>query len=103
MMFAAPFLGFASALVAIVIFYAINASTTTDTLLSWTCRWKSVSMTAEPYFGTLCQSNWASVVLAVVLVPMEALALCVAAWQLKTEKYVAKYASARKGSQSPGA
>ncbi|KAJ4424300.1 hypothetical protein N0V82_001000 [Gnomoniopsis sp. IMI 355080] len=103
MMFAAPFLGFVAALVAIILFYAINASTTTDTLLSWTCRWQSVSMTAEPHFGTLCHSNWASVVLAVVLVPLEAIALCVAAWQLKTEKHVANYASARKGTQSPGA
>lgn len=103
MMFAAPFLGFVAALVAIILFYAINGSTTTDTLLSWTCRFQSVSMTSEPHFGTLCHSSWASVVLAVVLVPLEAIALCIAAWQLKTEKYVAKYADARKGTPSPGA
>lgn len=102
MMFAAPLLGFTAALIAIIFFYAVNASTTADTLLSWTCRWQSVSMTAEPHFGSLCHSNWASVVLAVVLVPLEAVALCVAGWQLKTEKHVAKSASARKGSPSPG-
>lgn len=103
MMFAAPFVGFVAALIAIIFFYATNASATVDTLLSWTCRWKTVSMTSAPYFGTLCQSSWASVVLAVVLVPLEAVAFCVAGWQLKTEKHVLKYASARQGSQSPGA
>ncbi|KAF3770075.1 hypothetical protein M406DRAFT_354244 [Cryphonectria parasitica EP155] len=103
MMFAAPFLGFAAALIAIIFFYAINASTTVDSLLSWTCRWTSVSMSSAPYFGTLCHASWASVVLAVVLVPLEALALCAAGWQLKTERHTMNYASARKGSQSPGA
>lgn len=103
MMFAAPFVGFVAGLVAIILFYAINSSTTTDTLISWTCRWKSVSMTAAPHFGTLCSASWASVVLAVILVPVEAVALCVAGWQLKSEKHVANYSQARKGSQSPGA
>lgn len=103
MMFAAPVVGFVAALIAIAIFYAIDASTTVDTLISWTCRWKAVSMTSQPYFGTLCSSSWASVVLAVILVPLEAVALCVAGWQLKTEKHVANYSRARKGSQSPGA
>lgn len=102
MMFAAPLLGFVAALIAIIFFYAINASTTTDTLLSWTCRWQAVSMAADPHFGTLCHANWGSVVLAVILVPLEAMALCIAAWQLKTEKHVAQYAGARKGrSPSP--
>lgn len=103
-MFAAPFVGFLCALVAIIVFYAANASTTTDTLLSWTCRWRSVSMTSAPYFGTLCSSSWASVYLSVILVPLEAVALCVAGWQLKAEKHIVGYAQARKGgSQSPGA
>ncbi|CAN8096600.1 unnamed protein product [Discula destructiva] len=101
MMFAAPLFGFSAALIAIIFFYAINASTTTDTLLSWSCRWQAVAMTAEPHFGTLCRSNWAAVVLAVVLVPLEAAALCVAGWQLKTEKHVRRYAGARKGSPGP--
>lgn len=103
MMFVAPFVGFAAAMIAIIFFYAINSSTTVDTLLSWTCRWKAVSMASDPYFGTLCSSSWASVYLAVVLVPLEAAALCVAGWQLKTEKHVARYARARQGSQSPPA
>lgn len=103
MMFAAPLFGFVAGLVAVILFYAINTSTTTDTLISWTCRWKSVSMNSAPHFGTLCSASWASVVLAVVLVPLEAAAICVAGWQLKSEKHIAKYAHARKGSQSPGA
>lgn len=102
MMFVAPLLGFVAALIAIIFFYAVNASDTADTLLSWTCRFSAVSMTTEPHFGTLCHASWASVVLAVVLVPLEAVALCVAGWQLKTEKHVLKYSSARKGSPSPG-
>lgn len=60
-------------------------------------------MTSEPYFGSLCSSSWASVYLAVVLVPLEAVALCIAGWQLKIEKHVALYSQARKGSQSPPA
>lgn len=103
MMFVAPFVGFAAAMIAMIFFYAINASATVDNLLSWTCRWKSVSMTSAPYFGTLCNSSWASVYLAVILVPLEAVALCVAGWQLKAEKHVSQYSQARKGSQSPGA
>ncbi|KAG6365018.1 hypothetical protein INS49_006624 [Diaporthe citri] len=97
-MFAAPVVGFVAALVAVIVFYAINASETTDSLLSWTCRWRSVQMGQAPYFGTLCGQSWASVYLAVVLVPLEAIALCAAGWQLKVEKHVTAYAHARKGS-----
>lgn len=97
-MFAAPVVGFVAALVAVVVFYAINASETTDSLLSWTCRWRSVHMGQAPYFGTLCGQSWASVYLAVILVPLEAMALCAAGWQLKVDKHVAAYAHARKGS-----
>lgn len=97
-MFAAPVIGFIAALVAVIVFYAINASETTDSLLSWTCRWRSVHMGQAPYFGTLCGQSWASVYLAVILVPLEAIALCAAGWQLKVEKHVSAYAHARKGS-----
>ncbi|KAK2604973.1 hypothetical protein N8I77_007860 [Diaporthe amygdali] len=97
-MFAAPLVGFAAALVAVIVFYAINASATTDSLLSWTCRWRSINMGQAPHFGTLCGQSWASVYLAVILVPLEAVALCAAGWQLKVEKHVNAYAQARKGS-----
>lgn len=98
MMFAAPLVGFAAALVAVIVFYAINASATTDSLLSWTCRWRALNMGQAPYFGTLCGQSWASVYLAVILVPLEAIALCAAGWQLKVEKHVTAYVHARKGS-----
>ncbi|ROW14415.1 hypothetical protein VPNG_03936 [Cytospora leucostoma] len=101
MMFVAPLVGFVAAIVAMAIFYAINTSTTVDTLLSWTCRWQALSMTQAPYFGTLCGQSRGSVYLAVILVPLEAIALCVAGWQLKTEKHAAAYSRARQG--SPGA
>lgn len=97
-MFAAPFVGLAAAIVAMVFFYTINASMVTDSLLSWTCRWKAVSMTESPHFSTLCSQSWASVYLAVILVPVEAAALCVAGWQFKLEKHTSAYAHARKGS-----
>lgn len=97
-MFVAPVVGFVAALVAVIVFYAINASETTDSLLSWTCRWRSVHMGQAPYFGTLCGQSWASVYLAVILVPLEAMALCAAGWQVKVEKHVTAYAHARKGS-----
>lgn len=100
MMFVAPLVGFAAALIAMAFFYAINASTTVDTLLSWSCRWQAVSMSQAPYFGTLCGQSWASVYLAVILVPLEAVALCVAGWQLKTEKHAVAYSQARKRSPS---
>ncbi|KUI62280.1 hypothetical protein VP1G_09405 [Cytospora mali] len=100
MMFVAPLVGFAAAVIAIAFFYGINSSTTVDTLLSWTCRWQNVSMSQAPYFGTLCGQSWASVYLAVILVPLEAVALCVAGWQVKAEKHAAAYSRARKGSPS---
>ncbi|ROV94703.1 hypothetical protein VSDG_06141 [Cytospora chrysosperma] len=101
MMFVAPLIGFAAAIIAMVFFYAINASTTVDTLISWTCRWQAVPMSQAPNFGTLCGQSWASVYLAVILIPLEAIALLVAGWQVKAEKHAAAYSRARKG--SPGA
>ncbi|ROW12383.1 hypothetical protein VMCG_00244 [Cytospora schulzeri] len=101
MMFVAPLIGFVAAIISMAFFYAINASTTVDTLISWTCRWQSVPMSQAPYFGTLCGQSWASVYLAVILVPLEAIALLIAGWQVKAEKHAAAYSRARKG--SPGA
>lgn len=101
MMFVAPLVGFVAAVIAMAFFYTVNASTTVDTLTSWTCRWQAVSMSQAPYFGTLCGQSWASVYLAVILVPLEAAALCIAVFQDKAEKHAAAYSRARKG--SPGA
>ena len=81
-----------------VFFYAINASSTSDTLLSWTCRWKDVPMSQQPQWGTLCRESWAGVYLSILLIPVEAAVLATAGFQLKLERYIGAYSHARKGS-----
>jgi hypothetical protein len=96
--FAAPFISLAAALIAIIFFYAVNASDTVDTFLSWTCRWKSVSMSQQPHWGMLCRESWAGLYLSILLIPVEAIALGLAGYQLKVERHTNAYARARKGS-----
>ncbi|KAK0711264.1 hypothetical protein B0H67DRAFT_491235 [Lasiosphaeris hirsuta] len=97
--FAAPLVGLAAALIAIIFFYAVNASEEVDTFLSWTCRWETVPMTVQPNWGTLCRQSRAGLYLAILLIPVEAAALGLAGFQLKVEKYASNYSSAaRKGS-----
>jgi len=96
--FAAPLVGLAAAIIAIVFFYAVNASNTVDTLLSWTCRWTAVSMSQKPHFGTLCRESRAGVILAILLIPIELAALVLAGWQMKVERHTTAYNQARKGS-----
>lgn len=95
-MFAAPLVGFIAALIAIIFFYSVNASQTVDSLLSWTCRWQTVSMMERPHFATLCKESWAGVYMSVLLVPIEALVLAAAGWQLKLEKHTSAYSNARR-------
>ena len=70
-----------AALIAICFFYAVNASETADTLLSWSCQWRNVAMTSRPHFGTLCRQSRAAVNLSIVLVPLQVVVLGVAGWQ----------------------
>jgi len=98
MMFVAPFVGLAAAIIAIIFFYAVNASNTSDTLLSWTCRWKSVGMMQKPHFGTLCKESWAGLYLSILLIPVEAAVFAFASWQRKIEKHANAYSQARKSS-----
>ncbi len=79
-------------------FYAINASETVDTLLSWTCRWTSLNMSQRPHFATLCKESQAGLYLSILLIPVEALVLALASWQLKLQKHTTAYARARKSS-----
>lgn len=79
-------------------FYAINASDTVDTLLSWSCRWGPLSMSERPQFSTLCKESWAGVYLSILLIPVEAAALALAGWQLKVERHTSAYSRARKSS-----
>ncbi|KAH8668323.1 hypothetical protein BX600DRAFT_510428 [Xylariales sp. PMI_506] len=82
----APLTGFAAAMIAMIFFYAINASTTVDTLQSWSCQWSGVGMTMKPYFGTLCRESKTALYLAIILVPVEAVTLSVASYQLILER-----------------
>lgn len=95
--FSAPFVGFISALVAIILFYVADASATKDTLTSWSCRWRHLSTASPaPQFSSLCSASHAAVDLAVILIPVEFIAFALAGWQLKVERYTAAYAHARK-------
>ncbi|KAK4163454.1 hypothetical protein QBC43DRAFT_212913 [Cladorrhinum sp. PSN259] len=94
--FASPLVGLIAALVAVILFYSINASETVDTFTSWTCRWRHVSMSQQPHWGTLCQQSYAGLYLAILLIPVEAIALGLAAFQMKLERYTEKYEGAKK-------
>ncbi|RKU42227.1 hypothetical protein DL546_001583 [Coniochaeta pulveracea] len=95
----APFVGSILAVVTVGEFWAVNASNTDDTLLSWTCRWKSVSMGQQPYFGTLCHENWAAVVMAIIVMVLELVILGLGAYQWITERQIVH--SSRRSSPSP--
>ncbi|CAM1502863.1 Fc.00g076390.m01.CDS01 [Cosmosporella sp. VM-42] len=84
--FAAPAVAFIASTIAMAFFYAVNASATTDSFQSWTCRWRDVSMMVQPHFGTLCKQSEAGVALAVLLVPLESIILGVAAYQAVLER-----------------
>ncbi|KAL1868654.1 hypothetical protein VTK73DRAFT_3570 [Phialemonium thermophilum] len=96
--FAAPLIGLIAAVVAMTLFYAVNASHTVDTLLSWTCRWSRVAMQQRPHFGSLCRESHVAVYLSILLIPVEAFVLGVAAWQRVIEGHTSAYARARKAS-----
>lgn len=82
----APAVSFIAAIVAMAMFYSVNASTTVDTIQSWTCRWQNVSMMQQPYFGTLCKESQAGLALSILLVPLEAIVLGVAVFQMVVKK-----------------
>jgi hypothetical protein len=98
--FAAPFVAFVASVVSIVFFYVINASDSVDSLLSWSCRWQSLSMQQTPHWGTLCQQSYAGLYLSIVLIPVEAAVLALAGWEMKVERHVSAYSQAR-GKRSP--
>ncbi|UNI21526.1 hypothetical protein JDV02_007507 [Purpureocillium takamizusanense] len=95
---AAPVIGFIAALVAMALFYAVNASATVDTMQSWTCRWKQVGMSMQPHFGSLCRQNEAGLILAILLVPLELCVLVTACFQMFLER---KFSAALRGGASP--
>jgi len=92
----APLLGLTGALIAVIFYYAVNASETADSFVSWTCRWKDIPMSQAPHWDTLCQQAHAGLYLAILLIPVEVAALALAAFQLKVERYTDRYLGARK-------
>ncbi|GAB1320467.1 hypothetical protein MFIFM68171_10677 [Madurella fahalii] len=94
--FLCPLVGLAGALIAVIFFYAVNASDTVETFLSWTCRWKVIPMAQQPHWDTLCEQSHAGLGMAIALIPVEVIAVCLAAFQLKTEKYMDRYLGAKK-------
>jgi len=94
--FAAPLVGLAGALIAVVFYYVVNGSDVTDTFLSWTCRWKDIPMSQAPHWDTLCQQSHAGLYLAILLIPAEFAALVLASYQMKVERYTERYLGARK-------
>ncbi|KAJ8124785.1 hypothetical protein O1611_g8856 [Lasiodiplodia mahajangana] len=96
--FLAPFVGFAAALIGISFFYAVNASTTVDTLQSWSCQWSYTDMRVQPYFGTLCRQSEAALYLSVILVPVEFIALMVAGGQMGLERKTKAFVPAKPSS-----
>lgn len=101
---AAPAVGLVAAVIAMSFFYSINASTTVDTLQSWSCRWSQVAMAQRPHFGTLCKQSQAGLYLSVLLVPIEAIILGAGVCQMMLEKRVSRASGAvqvRRKSGSP--
>ncbi|KAI0976437.1 hypothetical protein F4678DRAFT_225444 [Xylaria arbuscula] len=99
--FIAPFVGFVAAVVAIAFFYAVNASTSVDTLQSWSCQWGYINMKLEPYFGTLCRQSQTALYLSVILVPVEFVTLVAAGVQMGLERKARTFVPVRKPSFSP--
>ncbi|KAK8034777.1 hypothetical protein PG993_009772 [Apiospora rasikravindrae] len=96
--FAAPFVGFVAVMISMIFFYAVNASTTVDTVQSWSCQWESVSMQMKPHFGAICKETKTALYLSIILIPVEAFVLSLAGYQMILERKAASMAHVRKGS-----
>ncbi|KXJ97726.1 hypothetical protein Micbo1qcDRAFT_230306 [Microdochium bolleyi] len=83
---AAPTIGFVSIFVAIVLFYAVNASTTTDTIQSWSCQWDFTTMNVKPYFSSVCKESKTALYLSIILIPVELAAVALATRRLLLHK-----------------
>lgn len=78
---AAPLVVFLAATVAVGLSYAArNAGGADYTIHGWTCHWRRVPMQVSPHFGTLCVQGDVALGLAVMLVPLEAVAVGVAGY-----------------------
>jgi hypothetical protein len=95
---AVPFLGFVAVMVAMIFFYAVNASSTVDTIQSWSCQWGFASMAQKPHFGTLCRESKTALYLTVILVPVELAILTLAGYQQILLKKAISFSPVRKSS-----
>ncbi|KAI9740771.1 MAG: hypothetical protein M1818_004736 [Claussenomyces sp. TS43310] len=77
--FLAPIASLIAAIVATSLFYAVNASTTVDTLQSWSCSWAKVSMSNEPHFSALCKQSKTALYLTIAIIPLQVIVLGLAA------------------------
>jgi len=99
--FILPSISFIASLISISFFYGYNGSSTTWTLKSWSCQWKTVTMTSKPHWGKLCAESETGVDLMVMLVVVEGLILglgAVAAVMKKRGSGNAGWRGERKGS-----
>ncbi|KAJ1337453.1 hypothetical protein MN608_00305 [Microdochium nivale] len=94
---ASPTIGFVSIFVAVVLFYAVNGSITTDTIQSWSCQWDLVAMNAKPNFGSVCKESKTALYLSIILIPVELAAVALAARRMLLQK---KAQSGHKDSRS---
>ncbi|KAK2728777.1 hypothetical protein CKAH01_02827 [Colletotrichum kahawae] len=98
----APAVGLVAAVVAMSVFYSINASTTVDTLQSWSCRWSDVVMVTRPHFGTLCKQSKAGLYMSILLIPIEAITLGAGAYQMVLERNISRASGAVQGRRKSG-
>lgn len=96
--FATPSVSFIAVMIAMIFFYAINASTTADTLQSWSCQWEFVNLSAKPHFSTLCKESKTALYLSVILVPLELVIFTLAGYQLVLLRKVIGLSHTRKAS-----
>jgi len=67
------------AIVSVAFFYAINASTTTESIQSWSCRWENIDMPVEPHFDALCKESETSLYMSIIMIPLQLIVLSLAA------------------------
>jgi len=76
------------AIVSIAFFYSINASTTTESIQSWSCRWENIDMPVEPHFGTLCKESKTGLYMSIIMIPLQVVVLGLAAAGIVAAKKV---------------
>ncbi|PKS10322.1 hypothetical protein jhhlp_002073 [Lomentospora prolificans] len=94
-------ISFIAAVIAISFFYTVNASKEVDTVQSWSCQWRDVSMTMRPHFGTLCKQSQAGLGLSVALVPLQIIILGVSIGELIVLKAVNAMGAPSRKTPSP--